>query len=127
MVEVIATDEFAGWYGGLDDGEVAAIDVVVERLQRDGLTLGEPHSSAIHGSRHALRELRPKQGRSPLRVFYVFDPQREAVLLIGGDKSGESSARFYGRMVPQADAIFDEYLAEQARGEHPGPVDVDGD
>jgi hypothetical protein len=46
----------------------------------------------------------------PLRVFYIFDPGRNVVLLIGGDKTGRP--RFYREMVPLAERIFEEYLAE---------------
>lgn len=45
-------------------------------------------------------------------MFYVFDPERQAVLLIGGDKTGDD--RFYEVMVPRADQVFDGYLAAQA-------------
>jgi len=49
-------------------------------LEQVGVALGEPYSSALKGSSHALRELRPKRGASPLRVIYAFDPKREALL-----------------------------------------------
>ena len=49
------------------------------------------------------------QGR-PYRVLYAFDPRRSAVLLIGGDKTGDN--RWYERMVPIADRLYDEYIAE---------------
>lgn len=55
-------------------------------------------------------------GRSPLRVIYAFDPRRQAVLLIGGDKSG--SKTFYERTIPKAEVIWEQYLAEQAAGLH---------
>jgi hypothetical protein len=45
-----------------------------------------------------------------LRVFYAFDPRRSAILLIGGDKTGDD--RFYERMVPIADALYDIYIDE---------------
>jgi hypothetical protein len=45
-----------------------------------------------------------------LRVFYAFDPRRSAILLIGGDKTGD--ARFYERMIPVADELYDVYLQE---------------
>ena len=51
-----------------------------------------------------------------LRVFYAFDPHRQAVLLIGGDKTGDD--RFYEVMVPRADALFDAYLAEHSTPPH---------
>jgi len=50
------------------------------------------------------------RGGRPLRVFYAFDPRRSAILLIGGDKTGDD--RFYERMVPIADQLYDVYIAE---------------
>jgi hypothetical protein len=57
-----------------------------------------------------MRELRIQSGGRPLRVLYAFDPRRTAILLIGGDKTGDT--RFYERYVPHADALYDEYLDE---------------
>lgn len=118
MVEVVTTDEFAAWYEALDLGDGEAVVRMVERLEHKGVTLGFPYSSAIEGSRIALRELRVQSAGRPLRVFYAFDPARDAVLLIGGDKTGDG--RFYERMVPLAERIWDEYLQETfRRGEKP--------
>ena len=60
-----------------------------------------------------MRELRVQSGGRPLRVFYAFDPRRSAILLIGGDKTGDD--RFYERMVPIADQLYDLYIAEIRR------------
>jgi hypothetical protein len=60
-----------------------------------------------------MRELRVQSGGRPLRVFYAFDPRRSAILLIGGDKTGDD--RFYQRMVPIADQLYDLYIAEIRR------------
>jgi hypothetical protein len=57
-----------------------------------------------------MRELRVPRGGRPLRVFYAFDPRRSAILLIGGDKTGDN--RFYERMVPVADDLYDTYIEE---------------
>jgi hypothetical protein len=57
-----------------------------------------------------MRELRVQSGGRPLRIFYAFDPRRSAILLIGGDKTGDD--RFYERMVPIADQLYDVYIAE---------------
>jgi hypothetical protein len=111
MVEVIATDEFVDWYSGLTEPDAEAVTRSVDLLQAVGTALPYPHSSAVRGSRYALRELRVQSGGRPLRVLYVFDPQRQAVLLIGGDKTGDNL--FYERMVPQADRIYEQYLHEQ--------------
>jgi hypothetical protein len=77
--------------------------------------------SAIHArapsndAAFALRELRVQSNGRPLRVFYAFDPARQAVLLIGGDKTGDN--RFYENMNPQAERIWKEYLDENAQVE----------
>jgi hypothetical protein len=112
MVEIVATDEFEKWFLSLDEKDAGAVDRVVGLLEQMGVALRFPYTSALTGARHALRELRIQSGGSPIRVFYAFDPERQAVLLIGGDKTGDD--RFYEVMVPKADEIFDTYLSEQA-------------
>lgn len=116
MTQIFATDEFAEWFAelGREDGD--AVIHVVTLLELSGVLLGAPHSSALLGARFPLRELRPKQGRSPLRIVYAFDPRRDAVLIIGGDKSGDP--KFYEHIIPRAERIWKEYLAEQEAGEH---------
>jgi hypothetical protein len=57
-----------------------------------------------------MRELRVQSGGRPLRVFYAFDPRRAAILLIGGDKTADN--RFYERMIPIADKLYDVYIEE---------------
>jgi hypothetical protein len=112
--EVITTDEFLAWYLALTEGEMEAVAHMVGLVEMAGVTLGSPYSSQIKGSEHALRELR-KKGQ-PIRIIYAFDPKRQAVMIIGGDKTGDD--RFYEVMVPQADKLFGRYLAEQAAGLH---------
>jgi hypothetical protein len=58
----------------------------------------------------ALEQLRVQSAGHPIRVFYAFDPRRSAILLIGGDKTGDN--RFYERMIPVADALYDDYINE---------------
>ena len=86
-------------------------DAHVRELEQRGPNLPYPYSSGINGSRHAhMREPRVQSGGKPLRIFYAFDPRRAAILLIGGDKTGDR--RFYERMVPLADDLYDEHLSE---------------
>jgi hypothetical protein len=110
VTTVIGTDEFAEWFGALDGSDTDAVARVVDMLEMQGPTLPYPYSSAIKGSRVALRELRIQSKGKPLRVFYAFDPARQAVLLIGGDKTGDG--RFYERFVPKAELIWSHYLKE---------------
>ena len=111
MWEVEATDEFAGWFDTLDDDGQLAVDFTVDLLIEQGPALRFPHSSGISGSRHAhMRELRVQFRGLPLRIFYAFDPRRSAILLIGGGKAGDG--RFYERMIPVADTLYDVHLTE---------------
>jgi len=112
VVEVVVTAEFEGWFLGLDDPDAEAVVRVVGLLEAVGVALGHPYSSAVRGSRYALRELRVQSGGRPLRVFYAFDPKRQAVLLLGGDKTGDD--RFYEEHVPRAERLWEEYLEEVA-------------
>jgi hypothetical protein len=109
--EVEYTDEFGKWWAALDEGQQEAVSRSVELLRRVGPGLGRPHADTLKGSRHSnMKELRTQQAGVPLRTFFAFDPRRTAILLIGGDKTGD--ARFYERMIPLADDLYDAYLAE---------------
>jgi hypothetical protein len=112
MVEVVGTDEFVEWFGELDTDDQDNVATVIDMLESAGVTLPFPYSSSIKGSRYPLRELRIKSGGKQIRVFYAFDPARQAALLLGGDKTGDD--RFYEAFVPRAERIWEEYLAEQA-------------
>jgi hypothetical protein len=80
-------------------------------LETRGPQLPFPYSSGIAGSRHDhMRELRVQSRGKPIRIFYAFDPRRAAILLIGGDKTGDK--HFYERMIPVADRLYDEHLKE---------------
>ena len=116
MVEVIGTDEFREWYDAIEDTHAVAVTKVVGLLEQQGVDLGYPYSSDIKGSRYPFRELRTKSSGRYLRVFYAFDPTRNAVLLLGGDKTGNS--RFYEKFIPKAEKVWEEYLSEtgQTRG-----------
>lgn len=109
-VEVIVTDEFKTWYEQLTEAEQDRVAFSVGLLEARGVGLPHPYSSAIKGASFALRELRTQAEGDPLRTFYAFDPSRQAVLLIGGDKTGDD--RFYERMIPLAERLWDEYLEE---------------
>jgi hypothetical protein len=109
--EIEYTDEFEEWWETLGEDEHKRISFSVNLLRLDGPLLKYPHSSDVKQSRHSsMRELRSQYKGRPLRTFYAFDPRRAAILLIGGDKTGDD--RFYDVMVPLADRIYDDYLRE---------------
>lgn len=105
------TDEFKAWWGGLTEAEQVSVGTAVGLLIEKGPNLSFPHSTRINSSRHsAMRELRMQHQGHPYRVLYTFDSRRTAILLLGGDKTGDD--RWYERNVPRADRIYDEYLEE---------------
>ena len=109
--DVEYTDEFLDWWNGISGQDQNSVSGSVDRLIEEGISLDFPHSSAIHSSRHShMRELRVRGGRSPIRVFYAFDPRRTSILLVGGFKT--DGDRFYRRYVPIADRLYDQYLGE---------------
>ncbi len=113
--EVEFTDEFEAWWAALSEDEQESVAASVGLVEKHGPSLGFPHSSQIKGSRHGnMRELRVQHSGEPYRVFYAFDPRRAVMLLIGGNKTGDD--RFYERMVPEADRIYDQHLREIGHG-----------
>jgi hypothetical protein len=110
-VEIEFTDEFERWWNGLLNDEQDSVRDYVQLLGQYGVNLGFPHSSGIASSRHGhMRELRVQHEGRPYRVLYAFNPLRAAILLLGGDKTGDD--RWYERFVPVADRLYDEHLEE---------------
>ncbi len=107
--EVEITEEFGGWWDCLSAEEQGDVNTSVMLLEARGPSLPFPHSSKVLSSRHSgMRELRIQHRGRPYRVFYAFDPRRCAILLIGGDKTGND--RWYEQFVPVADRLYDDHL-----------------
>lgn len=84
------TDEFEDWWNRLNESEQIKIDAAVRMLEVYGPDLPFPISSAVNSSRHShMRELRVQVGGRRFRILYAFDPKRTAILLVGGDKTGD--------------------------------------
>ena len=89
--EVSGTDEFTAWYGSLDAKDQSKVDERIELPSQDGPALRRPVVGEITTSSYKnMKELRAKSGRAHLRVLFIFDPHREALLLLGGDKAEDS-------------------------------------
>ncbi len=103
------TDELGEWWADLSEAEQESIDSSVRLLEEKGPNLEFPHTSGIEGSKHAhMRELRVQHEGRPYRILYAFDPRRSAILLIGGDKTGDN--RWYDVHVPIADKLYDTHI-----------------
>ena len=105
------SEQVSGWLDGVDsitrDRTLQAIIV----LSREGPHLGRPLVDTVTASRHRnMKELRPgSKGRSEVRILFAFDPARQAILLIAGDKAGQWD-RWYKRNIPLADRMLDDHL-----------------
>lgn len=111
---VILLEEVEAWFLALveqqDDG-VESVMAAIEQLVAQGPTLGRPLADRLHGSRlHSLKELRPV-GTS-IRILFVFDPDRSAVLLVAGDKRGVWD-RWYDENIPLAESRYVRWLAQK--------------
>jgi hypothetical protein len=103
--DVEYTDAFQAWWEGLREAEKESVAISIRLLRQEGPNLSFPHSSRILGSKvRTLRELRIQHRGRPYRVLYAFDPRRTAVLLMGGDKTGND--RWYEQNVPRAEIIY---------------------
>jgi hypothetical protein len=80
-------------------------------LETYGPALGRPHADTLSGSKHAnMKELRFEAAGGVWRVAFAFDPVRQAILLVAGDKAGVAQKRFYTALIRKADGRFDEHL-----------------
>ena len=105
---------FAAFETEFDAYPEAVQDAILARaqiLEREGPRLGRPYADTLAGSKHAnMKELRCDAAGGVWRIAFAFDPERKAVLLVAGDKSGGSERRFYLRLIAKADERFDRHL-----------------
>lgn len=109
---------FKDWFDeGLNQAQRQSVRVVVDLLAERGTGLGRPYADRVHGSKyHNMKELRPRGSVSRnIRVLFIFDPERQAVLLLGGDKTGKWSV-WYRRAIPEAERLYEEYLDDLDTG-----------
>jgi hypothetical protein len=112
---VILVDQVIDWYLGLVDHEPKTAELVaaaIDLLEVDGPALGRPLVDSIEGSSiRNLKELRPgSRGRSEIRILFAFDPERQAVLLVAGDKAGNWT-KWYDDNIPLAERRFEAWLS----------------
>lgn len=113
MYEVILVEEFEEWLNSLENEIYISIAAGIDQLANHGYTLGRPFVDHINGSYlHNLKELRPRGSAKNYRILFVFDPQRQAVLLIGGDKTGNWD-KWYKKAIKQAEKRYQKYLKGQ--------------
>ena len=111
MWQILQTEEFEDWLSTLNESAKEDIFANVTVLGVHGPLLGRPRVDTINNSSHKnMKELRVQSSGNPYRIFFAFDPERRAILLIGGNKKGDK--RFYDKFIPIADKLFDQYLED---------------
>jgi hypothetical protein len=104
---------FAQEFLELSLGVQDALLAEVVMLEKYGPQLNRPHVDTLNGSKHRnMKELRFKADNGVWRAAFAFDPQRQAILLVAGAKSGMSEKRFYKQLIKKADERFDEHLTQ---------------
>lgn len=111
MWNVLTTREFGIWFSELNSDCQAEVIAKVELLKEFGPKLSRPHADTLNGSRHSnMKELRADSKDAVMRIAFAFDPNRSAILLVAGDKSGVSQKQFYRQLIAKADSLFDAHL-----------------
>ena len=114
--EVDLHDDFVPEYRGLHKDVQDELLACIELLEQCGPQLGRPRADTLNDSRHAnIKELRFDAADGVWRVAFAFDPNRKAIILAAGDKSGVGEKRFYRQLIDKADARFDAHLAKIKR------------
>ena len=112
MWSVVTTDNFDEWFAELAEASQAEVIAKVNLLKLMGPRLARPHADTLKGSKHAnMKELRADTSDQVLRIAFAFDPNRSAILLVGGNKGGVSQKRFYKQLIAKADELFEVHLA----------------
>jgi hypothetical protein len=113
--EVILLEEVEAWYFTLDDDAMTAAAGAIDLLELEGPTLGRPTVDKVNGSKfHSMKELRP--AGTSIRVLFIFDPRRQAILLLGGDKAGKWKS-WYDTNIPIAERRYENWLETEQGGE----------
>jgi len=102
---VETTSEFDDWFASLSESEQESVLSSITFLELEGPTLGRPRVDSVKESRHSnMKELRV---RKSIRVLFAFNRRQRPVLLVGGNKAGQTK-RWYRKAINQADDLFDE-------------------
>lgn len=106
--QILPSPEVARWLRSLSEKDATRIGAAIRQLERGGPSLSSGVVKLIRGSRHHnMKELRSVGGH--LRVLFAFDPRQRAILLVGGDKTGDWKG-WYERNIRQADKMYDKHL-----------------
>ena len=106
--------KYTEWFESRGEDLQDKILEMVELLQQEGPMLGRPHADTLEGSTYPnMKELRVQHRGNPWRIIFAFDPERRGILLLGGNKAGNSN--WYDKNIPIADKRYAEHLEQTKR------------
>lgn len=110
--DILLQEPILNWLDTLVESDILKIYAALELLSTEGPQLGRPYADTLQGVKYTnLKELRVQSKLSVFRLFYIFDPIRQAIVLCGGDKKGKNEKRFYKEMIALAEQTYDDYLS----------------
>lgn len=113
--DVELTDACLAWWDGLTEPEKESVGHSIDLLATFGPALSRPYADTLKGSRFPnMKELRAQHEGRPYRMLFAFDPRRVALILLGGDKTGD--ARWYEKALPIAEGLYAKHLESLKRG-----------
>ena len=102
-------EDYFAWFKELDEGLGDEIGANIEVLKELGPNLGRPRVDTLKDSAYTnMKELRIQYQGEPWRIIFAFDPERSAILLLGGNKAGDK--RWYKTNIPIADERYGRHL-----------------
>ena len=105
-------DAFAREFDEMEEAVQDELLAKLNLLKAVGPQLGRPHADTLSGSRHAnMKELRFTAAGGVWRTAFAFDPERQAIVLVAGDKAGTAQKRYYKTLIAKADRRYDDHLA----------------
>ena len=112
---VLFHDEFDAEFSALTPDVRRNMLAAITALHLTGPKTGRPHVDTLDGSKHSnMKELRftAHDGQEIWRAAFAFDPHREAIILVAGEKQGGNQHLFYKRLIKIADGRFDSHLRQ---------------
>jgi hypothetical protein len=114
--KIITSEVYDAWFREQTEADQTVILGKVYLLEEQGPNLGRPNADTLKGSRLVnLKELRAKTDAHTFRVAYIFDPDRNGLLLTGGDKKGKNQKRFYKNLISEAEQVYAAYLEKKVK------------
>jgi len=108
---VLFDSDFEAWLESQEEGLQNEIAAHITLLEEYGPLLPRPYADTVKGSKYGnMKELRIQYKKDPWRILFIFDPIRQAILLVGGNKRGNRN--WYRKNILLAEQRYEQHLAE---------------